>query len=70
MIVIVDYGVGNLRSVENMARKAGLTCKISSDPAEVRGADKLILPGVGNFGHGMNMLKSTGLLDHQIGSVV
>ena len=61
MIVIVDYGVGNLRSVENMARRAGLTCKISSDPDELKEADKIILPGVGNFGHGMDMLKSTGL---------
>jgi imidazole glycerol-phosphate synthase subunit HisH len=63
MIIIVDYGVGNLRSVENMARKAGLTCKISADPTEIRGADKVILPGVGNFGHGMNMLQSSGLLE-------
>lgn len=63
MLVIVDYGVGNLRSVENMARKAGLICKVSSDPHEVRGADKMILPGVGHFGHGMEMLKSSGLLE-------
>lgn len=62
MIVIVDYGVGNLRSVENMGRKAGLACTISSDPAELLAADKLILPGVGNFGHGMDMLRSSGLL--------
>ncbi|MGE5511483.1 MAG: imidazole glycerol phosphate synthase subunit HisH [Bacteroidota bacterium] len=61
MIVIVDYGVGNLRSVENMTRKAGLLCKVSSDPDELRCAEKIILPGVGHFGHGMEMLKSTGL---------
>jgi glutamine amidotransferase len=63
MIVIVNYGIGNLRSVENMARKAGLACKVSSDPGEVKAADKLILPGVGNFGHGMDRLGSSGLLD-------
>jgi glutamine amidotransferase len=63
MNVIVDYGVGNLRSVENMARKAGLLCQISADPEAIRGADKIILPGVGNFGHGMDMLRSSGLLD-------
>lgn len=63
MIVIVDYGVGNLRSVENMGRKAGLACKISSDAAEVAAADKLILPGVGNFGHGMDMLRASGLVE-------
>ncbi len=63
MIVIVNYGVGNLRSVENMGRKAGFLCKISSDPLEIKAADKLILPGVGNFGHGMDMLRSSGLLE-------
>ncbi len=63
MIVIVDYGVGNLRSVENMGRKARLACKVSSDPGEIRSADKLILPGVGNFGHGMDMLRGSRLVD-------
>jgi glutamine amidotransferase len=63
MIVIVDYGVGNLRSVENMGRKAGLACKISSDPVEVCEAEKIILPGVGNFGHGMGRLRASGLLE-------
>src|SRR5262249_43105533 len=63
MIVIVNYGIGNLRSVENMCRKAGLVCKVSSDPDDVRQADKLILPGVGNFGHGMDMLRASGLFD-------
>lgn len=63
MIVIVDYGVGNLRSVENMGRKAGLACQVSSDPSAVRAADKVILPGVGNFGHGMDRLRASGLAD-------
>jgi glutamine amidotransferase len=63
MIVIVDYGVGNLRSVENMARKAGLICKISANPSDLESADKIILPGVGNFGHGMQMLRSSGFLE-------
>lgn len=62
MIVIVNYGIGNLRSVENMGRKAGLVCKVSSDADDVKHADKLILPGVGNFGHGMDMLRASGLL--------
>jgi glutamine amidotransferase len=63
MIVIVNYGVGNLRSVENMARKAGLACRISSDAEEVMAAEKIILPGVGNFGYGMDMLHKSGLVD-------
>lgn len=51
MIVIANYGVGNLQSVERMLRKAGADVRLSSDSAEIRAADKLILPGVGNFGH-------------------
>lgn len=63
MIVIVDYGVGNLSSVANMLRKAGGEVHISRDPAEVLRADKLLLPGVGHFDHGMKMLNASGLRD-------
>lgn len=63
MIVVVDYKVGNLRSVENMLRKVGAECKISDCPDEIRNADKIVLPGVGNFGHGMRMLRASGLIE-------
>lgn len=63
MIVIIDYGVGNLKSVENMLHKAQAPVAISSDPAEIEKADKLILPGVGHFNHGMRMLRKSGLID-------
>lgn len=63
MIVIVDYGVGNLLSVRNMARKVGAEATISSDPSVIAAADKLILPGVGHFDHGMKMLHQSGLVD-------
>jgi imidazole glycerol-phosphate synthase subunit HisH len=63
MIVVLDYGVGNLRSVSNMLRKAGADVRISSDPADVAAADKLLLPGVGHFDHGMRMLRKSGLKD-------
>jgi len=63
MIVIVDYGVGNLRSVENMLRKVGAECKVSGDPDVIKHADKLILPGVGNFGQGMMKLKENSLIE-------
>ena len=53
MIVIANYGVGNLRSVERMLRKAGAEAQLSSDPETIRKADKLILPGIGHFGHCM-----------------
>lgn len=61
MIVVVDYGVGNLSSVGNMLRKAGADVCVSRDPAEIRRADKLLLPGVGHFDHGMKMLNASGL---------
>ncbi|MFN7881918.1 MAG: imidazole glycerol phosphate synthase subunit HisH [bacterium] len=61
MIVIVDYGVGNLSSVSNMLRKAGGDVTVSRDPREILAADKLLLPGVGHFDHGMKMLNASGL---------
>jgi glutamine amidotransferase len=63
MIVIVDYGVGNLRSVQNMLRKIGARCTISGDPEQIRGADRIVLPGVGHFAHGMSKLVQSGLLE-------
>lgn len=49
MIVIVDYGVGNLGSIQNMLKKIGAPVTISRDFSEIRKAKKLILPGVGAF---------------------
>ena len=61
MIVVVDYGVGNLLSVSNMLRKAGGDAIISNDPKDVLAADKLLLPGVGSFDYAMKMLNASGL---------
>ncbi|EXI87377.1 MAG: Imidazole glycerol phosphate synthase subunit HisH 1 [Candidatus Accumulibacter regalis] len=61
MIVIVDYGVGNLLSVRNMLRKAGAEAVVSGDAGQVLAADKLLLPGVGHFDYGMKMLNASGL---------
>lgn len=63
MVIVVDYGVGNLSSVCNMLRKVEADVKISRDPAEIFEADKLVLPGVGHFDHGMKMLNGSGLRD-------
>jgi glutamine amidotransferase len=60
-MLIVDYGVGNLLSVQNMLRKAGADARISSDPIEILSADKLLLPGVGHFDHAMKKLNDSGL---------
>lgn len=62
MVIIVDYGVGNLASIANMARKAGTDCVISGEPATVARAAKLILPGVGAFDRGMMNLEERGLI--------
>jgi imidazole glycerol-phosphate synthase subunit HisH len=61
MITIVDYGAGNLRSVENTLAKTGATYRITRDPGAVRSAEKVILPGVGHFGQMMRALDELGL---------
>ncbi len=53
MITIVDYQMGNLRSVQKAIEHVGGEAKISSDPSEIAEAEKLILPGVGAFGDAM-----------------
>ena len=57
MIVIVDYGMGNLRSVSKALEHLGGKIKISSVPKEIEKADKLVLPGVGAFGDAMRELR-------------
>lgn len=49
MVVIIDYGVGNLASIKNILKKIGAEATISSDESVIAAADKLILPGVGAF---------------------
>ncbi|TCZ73125.1 imidazole glycerol phosphate synthase subunit HisH [Flaviaesturariibacter aridisoli] len=64
MIAIIDYGIGNLLSVKNMLKKAGVTdAVITGDPGEVRRADRIILPGVGHFDYGMRKLKASPAFD-------
>lgn len=62
-VVIVDYGVGNLGSIANMLKKAGVDNRISAEPSEIRRADRLILAGVGAFDNGMRNLADRGLID-------
>jgi glutamine amidotransferase len=63
MIGIIDYGIGNLRSVSNMLRKARVTAEIVQTAQSILAADRLILPGVGHFDHGMRTLRASGLED-------
>jgi glutamine amidotransferase len=63
MIVIIDYGIGNLASVLNMFKKIGVRdVKVSGNPEEIAAATKLLLPGVGAFDAGMNHLEQSGLV--------
>tara|TARA_B100000787_G_C16165157_1_gene283490 strand:+ start:474 stop:1091 length:618 start_codon:yes stop_codon:yes gene_type:complete len=63
MITIIDYGAGNIGSIQNMIKRMGGECIISNCPDEISNAKKLILPGVGSFDHGMKNLKKSNLIE-------
>lgn len=61
LVAVLDYGIGNLRSAQKGLERAGAEAHLTSDPALIRRADGLVLPGVGAFGPCMAALESTGL---------
>jgi glutamine amidotransferase len=61
MISVIDYGMGNLGSILNMMKRLGAEAKIVATPDDIMRSDKLILPGVGSFDHGMRNLEERGL---------
>ena len=63
MIAIVDYGMGNLRSVEKGFERFGFKARVTDNHKELESADKLVLPGVGAFQDAMDGLKQRGLTD-------
>ena len=63
MIAVIDYGMGNLRSVTNAFRRLGADMAITRDESVIRKAAALVLPGVGAFGKCVENLKSFGLFD-------
>ena len=63
MIAIVDYKMGNLRSVENALRRLGAEFTITADADVIRRADRVLLPGVGNAAEAMENLREAGLVD-------
>jgi glutamine amidotransferase len=63
MIAIIDYGMGNLRSVQKALERVGHTATITSDPVEVGRADRLILPGVGAFRDAIGALRTRKLVE-------
>ena len=63
MITIIDYGMGNLRSVQKAFERLKANAIISSNIGDIKKADKLVLPGVGDFKNGMNKLRELNLID-------
>ena len=61
MIAIIDYGAGNLQSVEKALRHLGCQCQITADSGELAAAQAAVLPGVGAFGDAMGQLRARGL---------
>ena len=69
MIALIDYGVGNLRSVEKALTSVGGDVCITSDADQIAAAEKVVLPGVGHFGDGMSGLIERDLVEPIIESV-
>ncbi|NER13746.1 imidazole glycerol phosphate synthase subunit HisH [Leptobacterium flavescens] len=60
-IVIIDYGAGNIQSIKFAIQRLGYQATLSSDPEEIKAADKVIFPGVGEASSAMQKLRATGL---------
>jgi len=69
MIVLIDYGMGNVRSVAKALQHVGAEVCLTDDPEKVAAAPAVVLPGVGNFGDGMKELRQRGLVDPITGSI-
>jgi imidazole glycerol phosphate synthase, glutamine amidotransferase subunit len=63
LIALIDYGLGNLRSVQKAFEHLGVPVAVTQDPNHIRRARKLILPGVGAFSAGMQGLRQRGLIE-------
>ena len=62
-LAVVDYGAGNLRSVQNALAHLGVSHEVTSDPGTIRRADTVVFPGVGEASSAMSVLARTGLAD-------
>ncbi len=69
MILVIDYGMGNLRSVEKALTHIGAAAQVSSDPALIPQAERIILPGVGAFDHAVIELKKRKLFDPLVAAI-
>jgi glutamine amidotransferase len=62
-VAVVDYGMGNLHSVRHALGMVGAEVSVTSDPAELRRATRIVLPGVGAFGECVKNLRASGMLE-------
>ncbi|MBK8014876.1 MAG: imidazole glycerol phosphate synthase subunit HisH [Deltaproteobacteria bacterium] len=62
-VSIIDYGMGNLRSLAKALERCGASVSVISTPAEVSGADRIVVPGQGAFGQAMTRLRDQGIAD-------
>ncbi len=62
-VAVINFGMGNLRSVEKIVSRTGATVRVTSSAEDIRAMDRLILPGVGAFPDAMENLRSAGLVD-------
>ena len=69
MIIVVDYGMGNLRSVAKALEHVGLDIKISSNPEDIKNSKAIVVPGVGAFGDAVHNLKRFKLFDEIINHI-
>jgi glutamine amidotransferase len=63
MIVLIDYGLGNLNSFLNVFKRVNIDARLAKNSSDLDGATKLILPGVGAFDHAMEKLNGSGMRD-------
>lgn len=63
MITIIDYGVGNINAFVNVYKRVDVPVKVAKTAADLDGAEKLILPGVGHFDYAMTKLNNSGMRD-------
>lgn len=63
MITIIDYGLGNIKAFQNVYERLNITVKVARNAADLKDAQKIILPGVGAFDYAMLQLNASGLRD-------
>jgi imidazole glycerol-phosphate synthase subunit HisH len=62
-VLVVDYGMGNLRSLSKAIERAGANVSVTQDPRAIAAADRLVIPGQGAFGQAMERIAAVGLVD-------